>query len=108
MTSRIATVVTLFVTAFLPTVALAAAPANQSGPHDSFYAIAMGIGMGIAAMGCGMGQGRAAAAALEGIARNPNAADKVFTPMLLGLAFVESLVIFTFVTAFLLYGKMGF
>jgi ATP-dependent DNA helicase RecQ len=36
------------------------------------------------------------------------ATDKVFTPMLLALAFMESLVIFVFVTAFLIYGKMGF
>ena len=71
-------------------------------------AVAMAFGMGLAVLGGGLGQGRAAAAALEGICRNPNAVDKVFTPMLLGLAFVESLVIFMFVTAFLIYGKFGF
>ena len=108
MNTRIVTVVTFLVAFLIPGVALAAAPAQQSGPHDAFYAIAMGLGMGLAAFGGGMGQGRAAAAALEGIARNPNASDKVFTPMLLGLAFVESLVIFVFVTALLLYGKFGF
>lgn len=108
MNTRIATVVTFLVAFLIPGVALAAAPAGGgSGPHDSMYAIAMGLGMGLAAFGGCMGQGRAAAAALEGIARNPNAADKVFTPMLLGLAFVESLVIFVFVTALLLYGKFG-
>ncbi len=108
MTSRIATLATFLIAALLPTLALAAPAGGQSGPHDSWYAIAMGIGMGIAAVGGALGQGRAAAAALEGICRNPNATDKVFTPMLLGLAFMESLVIFVFVTAFLIYGKMGF
>jgi F-type H+-transporting ATPase subunit c len=102
-----------FATAFLAPAIAAAAPAaagaaQQSGPNDGIYAIAMGLGMGIAALGCGMGQGKAAGAALEGICRNPNSADKVFTPMLLGLAFIESLVIFTFVIAFMIFGKFGF
>ena len=102
-----------FVTVFLLPAIAAAAPAaagaaQQSGPHDGMYAIAMGFGMGLAALGCGIGQGRAAGAALDGICRNPNAYDKAFTPMLLGLAFIESLVIFTFVIAFMLYGKFGF
>lgn len=109
MNTRIATAVTFLVAFLMPAVALAAAPAGEasSGPHDAFYAIAMGLGMGLAAFGGSMGQGRAAAAALEGIARNPNAADKVFTPMLLGLALIESLVIFALVTALLIYTKFG-
>ena len=68
-------------------------------------ALAIGFGMGIAAFGGALGQSRAAAAALEGISRNPNAADKVFVPMLLGLAFIESLVLFTMVIQFMLLGK---
>jgi F-type H+-transporting ATPase subunit c len=67
--------------------------------------LAIGLGMGIAAFGGALGQGRAASAALEGISRNPNAADKVFVPMLLGLAFIESLVLFTMVIQFMLLGK---
>ncbi|MCH9688526.1 MAG: ATP synthase F0 subunit C [Deltaproteobacteria bacterium] len=107
MTRRISSLVA-FVTAFLaPMIAMAAPAAGGPGPHDGTFAVAMGVGMGLAALGCGMGQGRAAAAALEGICRNPNAAEKVNTPMLLGLAFIESLTIFTLVTAFLIYGKMG-
>jgi F-type H+-transporting ATPase subunit c len=58
--------------------------------------IAAAFGMGIAAFGCGLGQGKIGAAALEGIARNPGAAGNIFTPMLLSLAFVETLVLFTF------------
>ncbi len=58
--------------------------------------IAAAFGMGIAAFGCGLGQGKIGAAALEGIARNPGAAGSIFTPMLLSLAFVETLVLFTF------------
>jgi F-type H+-transporting ATPase subunit c len=59
-----------------------------------------GIGLGLAALGGGIGQGKTAAAALEGIARNPAAADKVFTPMIIGLALIESLVLYAFVIAF--------
>ncbi|RMG94448.1 MAG: F0F1 ATP synthase subunit C [Deltaproteobacteria bacterium] len=107
MSKRIATFATLFAVTFLaPSLALAAE--GTSGPNDGVYAIAMALGMGLAVFGGGLGQGRAASAALEGICRNPNSVDKVFTPMLLGLAFVESLVIFMFVTAFLIYGKFGF
>ena len=107
--NRIAKIASFFTVFMLPAIALAAPAEGQtSGPHDSMYAIAMFIGMGLAALGCGLGQGRAASAALEGICRNPNAADKAFTPFLLGLAFIETLVIFTFVTAIMVFGRFGF
>lgn len=60
-----------------------------------------------AASGLGtLAQSRAAAAALSGIARNPQSVDKVQTPLILSLALMESLVIFAFVIAILLYTKM--
>jgi F-type H+-transporting ATPase subunit c len=70
-----------------------------------FAALAGGLGLGIAAAGGAIGQGRAAAAALDGIARNPSAADKLFTPMILGLALIESLVIYMLIIAFILVFK---
>jgi F-type H+-transporting ATPase subunit c len=69
-------------------------------------AISAGLAIGIAACGGGLGQGKAAAGALEGIARNPGAAAKVQTPMIIALALIESLVIYALVIAFLLYGKI--
>jgi F-type H+-transporting ATPase subunit c len=60
------------------------------------------LAVSIAALGGTLGQSRAATAALEGIARNPNAADKVFTPMILSFAFMESLVIFTLISTFII------
>jgi F-type H+-transporting ATPase subunit c len=60
-----------------------------------------GLGLGLAAFGGALGQGKTAASALEGIARNPAASDKVFTPMIIGLALIESLVLYAFVIAFL-------
>jgi F-type H+-transporting ATPase subunit c len=107
MNRRITSLVAFAACFLAPMIAMAAPGAAAGGPNDGIFAIAMGFGMGLAALGCGMGQGRAAAAALEGICRNPNAAEKVNTPMLLGLAFIESLTIFTLVTAFLIYGKFG-
>lgn len=50
-------------------------------------------------------QGKAASVALEGIARNPAAADKLQTPMILALALIESLVLFGFGIAFLILQK---
>lgn len=75
-----------------------AAGASKSSPALVIAAI---FGVGIAAFGCGLGQGRIGAAAQEGIARNPGAAKSMFVPMLLALAFVETLVLFTFVTVFI-------
>ena len=60
----------------------------------------------IAALGGTLGQGKATSAALEGIARQPAAAPRIQTPMILGLALIESLVLFAFVIAFMLQGKI--
>jgi F-type H+-transporting ATPase subunit c len=70
-------------------------------------AMAAGLAIGIAALGGGIGQGRAAAAALDGIARNPGAAGQIRGPMILGLALIESLVIYALIIAFILSGKVG-
>jgi F-type H+-transporting ATPase subunit c len=53
-----------------------------------------------------LGQGRAAASALDGIARNPQASGKIFTPMIVALALIESLVIYGLLIAFNLAGKI--
>jgi F-type H+-transporting ATPase subunit c len=69
------------------------------------YALAAALAIGIAAAGGALGQGKAAAAALDGIARNPAAKDKIQTPMIIGLALIESLVIYALVIAFIISGK---
>src|SRR5713226_3771046 len=61
----------------------------------SLAGLAVAFGMGIAAFGCGLGQGRIASAACEGMARNPGAAGPIRAAMILGLVFVETLVLFT-------------
>lgn len=72
-----------------------------------YIALAAGLGIGIAALGGGIGQGRAAAAALDGIARNPGAAGQIRGPMILGLALIESLVIYALIISLLLVLKVG-
>jgi len=68
-------------------------------------AIGSALAIGLAALGGTLGQGRAADAALSGIARNPTAADKVFTPMIIALALIEFQAIMGFIIAFLWYNK---
>ena len=80
--------------------------ASANSGHFGLAAVAIALGIGLAAFGGAFGQSRAVSAALEGIARNPNASDKVFVPMILGLAFIESLVLFAWVLMFLLLGKL--
>ncbi len=70
-------------------------------------ALAAGIAIGMAVLGGTLGQGRAVASALEGSGRNPGAAPRMQTPMILGLALIESLVLFGFVIAYLLQSKVG-
>ena len=72
----------------------------------SAIAIAAGIGLGIAALGGALGQGRAIASALDGIGRNPGASGKIITPMIIGLAMIESLVIYSLVVSLLLFFKL--
>jgi F-type H+-transporting ATPase subunit c len=81
--------------------------AEKAPINPSFLAIAAGFGMGIAALGGALGQGKIAGAACEGMARNPGAAGAVRAAMILGLVFVETLSLFTFVVAILLYLKIS-
>lgn len=69
-------------------------------------AIGAGFAIGVAAAGCGLGQGKAVSSALEGIARNPGSAGKIMTPMIIGLALIESLAIYGLLIAFMLLDKI--
>lgn len=68
----------------------------------SMIAIATAIGMGLAAMGCGIGMGFGLKAACEGTARNPDVSGKITVTMLIGLAMIESLAIYTLVVDLIL------
>lgn len=70
-----------------------------------YYGFAAAIAMGLAALGGAIAQGLVGSAAMEGIGRNPNAKDKMQTPMILGLVFIETLALFTFVIAIMIMGQ---
>ncbi len=76
--------------------------AAEGGNDGTIKAATYFIAMAIASFGGTAAQSRAASVALEGIARNPSAADKIQTPMILSLALMESLVIFTLISVFLI------
>ena len=87
----------------IPAFAQAGAGAG-SADNDStilaYKAIAAGIGFGLAAGLAGIGQGLVGSSAVEGTARNPGASGKIQTIMILGLALIESLVLFALLVVF--------
>jgi len=90
----------------LSMAAEAAGAASADAATRGAVAIGAGLAIGVAAFGAALGQGRVGASAMESIGRNPNAADKIFLPLILGLAFIEALALYGFVIAFLLQGKI--
>jgi len=90
------------VAALAPELAFAA----EEGATTALPLMPIGVGltMSIAVAGGAIGQGMAIASGLEAIGRNPSAAGEVASRMLVGLAFIESLVILAFATGYLLMG----
>jgi len=97
---------TLTAIAFLVAQPALAEEAAAYGNSDGWIAMAAGLSIAIAAFGAAAGQGRAVAAAMESIGRNPNSADRIQTPMIIGLALMEALAIYALVIAFFLQGKI--
>jgi F-type H+-transporting ATPase subunit c len=73
-------------------------PAAAAGTN--WVAITSGFAMAIASAVCGIGQSRATAAACEGLARNPAARPGIQLSLILGLALIESLALYTLVIIF--------
>lgn len=78
-------------------VAMAAEPAAVDAAGLGLIGAYAVLAMGIAAFGCSIGQGLGLKGACDGIARNPEAANKITTTLILGLAFIESLAIYALV-----------
>ena len=74
--------------------------ADNASSVSKYRAIGAGIGFAIAVFGGAIGQSRIGAAACEGAARNPGAAARIQTMMILGLALIESLVLFALLVVF--------
>jgi F-type H+-transporting ATPase subunit c len=87
-----------FVSMFGASMAMAAEEAAHTS--DPYRAVGAAFALGLAVLGGAMGQAKTASAALEGIARNPAAQPKIFVPMIIGLALIESLVLYAFVIAY--------
>ncbi|CEP68435.1 ATPase, F0 complex, subunit C [Moorella glycerini] len=68
--------------------------------------IGVGLAIGLAALGSALGQGNASRGAMEGIARQPEASGDIRTTLLLALAFMEALTLFSFVIAILMWTKL--
>jgi F-type H+-transporting ATPase subunit c len=86
----------------VPVLAHAADAATGGGWVGPFAVIAAGLGMALAAGLCGLGQGRAVASAVDAMARQPGAAARIQTAMIIGLALIESLAIYVLVVAMIL------
>ncbi|NOY21927.1 MAG: ATP synthase F0 subunit C [Acidobacteria bacterium] len=81
----------------------AATHAAEAAPAAIPYgAIAGALAMGFAAAFGAIGQGKAVMAACEGTARNPGATGSIRTTLLIGLAFIESLVLYVLVIVFVI------
>jgi len=89
--------------------ALAFAPnaLAADGEAAGYIGLGAGLAIGIAALGGALGQGNAAKAMYESVARNPQAAGKLTAPFFVGMALIESLVIYALVVGMQLIGKIG-
>src|SRR5438128_10829922 len=79
------------------------------GLHLYLAALALGAGIGlpIAVIGAGIGQGLVGNGAMQGLARQPEAAGRIQTAMIIALALIESLVIYALLIALLLIFVIG-
>lgn len=109
MNRTVASVGSFLLILFVAGIAFAQGGAAEmyGAAQGGLIAIAAAIAVGMAAIGSAGAQGRAAVAALDGIARNPQASGNIFVPLVLSLAFPETLVIFAFIIALQLAGKVG-
>ena len=73
----------------------------------SMFALAIGIGMAIAASIGAISQSRAIWRSVEAIARQPEAGGRIFTALIIGLALIETLVIYTLLMGLFLRENLG-
>ena len=84
-------------------VMFVAAPVYAQGgatAGTNWVAITSGFAMAIASAVCGLGQAKATAASAEALARNPAARPGIQLALILGLALIESLALYTLVIIF--------
>ncbi len=96
--------IVLSVAALFAVASVASAAEGEVAADTALWAkyIGAGLAIGVAALGTGIGQGNAIKGAVEGISRNPSAAGKISSTMIIGLALIESLAIYALVVALIL------
>lgn len=82
--------------------ALAAGPEAAASGGDMWKYISAAFVLGVAAVAGAFGQSRAVAAACTSMGRNPGAAGAIRITMIVGVAFIESLVIYALLIAFMI------
>ena len=85
----------------------AAADAGVASPRG-MMAVGAGLGAGLAVIGAGIGIGRIGGQAVEGMARQPEAAGKIQTAGLILAALIEGVALFAVVVAFVIQNKFAF
>lgn len=81
--------------AFLPVTAFAEDAVHEAAKLSNLAALGCALGLGLAVLGAAGAQGKIAGSYMEGVSRNPGAEPVMKTQFILGLVFVETLVIFT-------------
>ena len=91
--------------ALLPLAEAAAETVASTGARG-YLGLALALGLGIAAFGGALGQGRAVAGATEAVSRQPEAGTRIQGMMIIGLALIETLVIYMLLICFMWGGKL--
>jgi F-type H+-transporting ATPase subunit c len=105
MRSKVTGVVTGVLAVIGPaTLAWAAEKAGPAGEQTFFWVTVLtgGFAMALASAMAAFAQARAISAALDGMARQPNAAGRIQTALIIGLAFIESLAIYVLLIALII------
>ncbi len=72
----------------------------------ALLALGIPLGLGLAAIGSASGLGRAVSSAMDAIARQPEAGNKIMMSMIIGCAFIEAITIYVLLFAFMYGGKL--
>lgn len=107
MKKLILTVLALLSMAAVALAENAPAAATAASDFKMWIPLAAGFGLAISAGLGALSQAKGLSTALDGIARNPAASGKIVTPMIIGLAMIESLVIYSLVISLMLVLKLG-
>jgi F-type H+-transporting ATPase subunit c len=97
--AKVPAVALVALSALTPVASAFAENAGETA-SSSFAPLGAGLAIGMAVVGGALGQGKVVGSMLESFGRNPSVGGKLLTPMILGMALIESLVILAFVIAF--------